>query len=423
MSKSDELWSRAKDVIPGGVNSPVRAFRAVGGNPFFVDRAQGPYLFDVDGNRYVDFVQSWGALILGHAHPTVVAAIQDAASRGSSYGAPTQAEVELAESLVRLVPGVEKVRLVNSGTEATMSALRLARAFTGRERVIKFEGGYHGHSDAFLVKAGSGVTTFGLPASRGVPPAAVQDTLVARYNDLDSVSQLFDQYPGEIGAVIVEPVAGNMGVVPPKVEFLQGLRQITKDNGAVLIFDEVITGFRVGLRGAQGLYGVVPDLTTLGKIIGGGLPIGAFGGKGEMMDMLAPDGPVYQAGTLSGNPLATAAGLQTLRILKSESVHEVLARRSREFLAELRSLFAQAGVPVVLQEVGSMFTVFFADRPVQNYDEARACDTDAYGKLFHRLLHRGVFFPPSQFEACFVSAAHSDEVLEETLGRIKEALR
>ncbi len=422
MNKSQQLFDRARQFIPGGVNSPVRAFGAVGGSPFFVESAQGAYLFDVDGRKYVDFVQSWGALILGHAHPEVVEAVQRAAERGTSYGAPTEAEIELAEKLVRWVPSVESVRLINSGTEATMSAVRLARAYTGRSKVVKFEGGYHGHADAFLVKAGSGATTFGSPSSAGVTPSAVQDTLLAKYNDLNSVEQLFNEHEHDIAAVILEPVAGNMGVVPADGEFLVGLRDLTRRHGALLIFDEVITGFRLGMSGAQGEYGVEPDLTCLGKIIGGGLPIGAFGGKREILEKLAPAGPVYQAGTLSGNPIATAAGLTTLRILENEDVHQRLNPKAEQFVSELEKLLARSDLPARVQARGSMFTVFFTGSEVRDYDDARRCDTDAYARFFHSLLENGVYFPPSQFEACFISDAHSDADLELTLQAIREAL-
>ncbi len=413
---SQRLYEEAQRVIPGGVNSPVRAFRGVGGNPLFIAHGEGPYIWDVDGNRYVDYVLSWGPLILGHAHPKVVEAITRAAESGTSFGAPTQAEIELAELVVDMVPSVEMVRLVNSGTEATMSALRLARAVTGRDKIVKFVGCYHGHVDALLVRAGSGVATLGLPDSPGVTRGTAGDTLVAQYNDLASVESLFEQYPEEIAAIIVEPVAGNMGVVPPAPGFLEGLRALCDRYGALLIFDEVMTGFRVHLGGAQALYGVRPDITTLGKVIGGGLPVGAYAGPREIMEYVAPVGTMYQAGTLSGNPLATAAGLATLRILREPGVWPTLVSRTQQLAAGIARAAEAAGIPIVQTQVGTMFSLFFMEgEQPRSWNDVSRADTARYARWFWGMAARGVYVAPSQFEAGFMSLAHDDDVIEKTV--------
>ncbi|MFQ5707972.1 MAG: glutamate-1-semialdehyde 2,1-aminomutase [bacterium] len=420
-NESEKLFEKAQKVLPGGVNSPVRAFKAVGGTPLFIARAAGPYLFDVDGNRYVDYVGSWGPMILGHAPPRVTEAVQKAIENGTSYGAPTELEMELASMVVAAVPSIEMVRFVNSGTEATMSALRLARAYTKRDKIIKFEGCYHGHADMLLVQAGSGVTTLGLPDSPGVPRALVADTLVAQFNDLKSVERWYAGFPEEIAAVIVEPVAGNMGVVPPQPGFLQGLREMTRAHGSLLIFDEVITGFRVAYGGAQSLFDVLPDLTCLGKIIGGGFPVGAYGGSKEIMQLVAPIGPVYQAGTLSGNPVAMTAGLETLRILKTEGVYDRLDPLANELAAGIKEAARSAGVPVFQTRVGSMLGLFFTDEKVVDFRSAKTSDAEKYGQFFHKMLQRGFYFAPSQFEALFVSLGHSKEIIAGTVAAISEA--
>jgi len=423
MSNSSELFAEARRWIPGGVNSPVRAFRAVGGDPIFIRRAEGAYLIDEDGQRYVDYVGAWGPAIVGHAHPEVVAAVQAAAGDGLGFGAPTVAETRLAETLCRLVPSLERVRMVNSGTEATLSAVRLARAFTGRDKIVKFEGCYHGHVDALLVKAGSGALTFGTPTSPGVPKAVVDDTLVLDYNDLEQAHEAFARSGGGIAAVIVEPVAGNMNCVPPAAGFLEGLRELCDRHGALLIFDEVMTGFRVALGGAQSLYGVSPDLTTLGKVIGGGLPVGAFGGRAEIMEQLSPAGPVYQAGTLSGNPLATAAGLATLRLIAEPGFFDRLSAATRRLVDGLKAAAEEAGLPLAAHQVGGMFGLFFSDQPqVSRFEQVMACDTERFRRFFHGMLAEGVYLAPSAFEAGFVSGAHGEEAIEATLEAARRVL-
>jgi glutamate-1-semialdehyde 2,1-aminomutase len=423
MSESKRLFAAAQRVIPGGVNSPVRAFRSVGGDPFFVARGEGARLWDVDGRSYIDFVGSWGPLILGHAPSGVVEAVAAAAARGTSYGAPTPGEVELAELVTAAYPSMEMVRLVSSGTEAAMSALRVARGATGRDVLVKFEGGYHGHADSLLVKAGSGGATFGVPDSGGVPGALAALTLTVAFNDLDAVRDLFRRRGGEIAAVIVEPVAGNMGVVPPRPGFLEALREETARHGALLIFDEVITGFRVAFGGAQARYGVRPDLTCLGKIIGGGLPVGAYGGARRIMEHVSPLGSVYQAGTLSGNPLAVAAGLATLRALTDTSVYTRLEALGARLEQGMRGAAEKHGVPVTVNRVGSMLTTFFTPGPVTDYASAKRSDAERYGRFFRGMLERGVYVAPSQFEAAFVSLAHTEADVDAAARAATEALR
>ena len=420
--QSEKLFREAKKVIPGGVNSPVRAFRSVGGTPLFIAKAKGATVVDVDGNAFIDYVSSWGPMILGHAHPKVVSAIRGAAGKGTSYGAPTAGEVALANLVRRAFPSIKKVRLVSSGTEAAMSAVRLARGFTGRDKIVKFEGCYHGHADSMLVKAGSGALTFGQPDSPGVPASLARHTLTATFNDAASVRRLFERNPGQIAEVIVEPVPGNMGVILPAPGFLDALRKMTRQEGALLIFDEVISGFRVALGGAQELYGVDPDLTVLGKIIGGGLPVGAFGGRGDVMDALSPVGPVYQAGTLSGNPLAVAAGIACLNELSRKGTYKKLGDKA-DYLAEgLHGAFAKSGVPAWTNRVGSMWTTFFQKGPVGDYASAKRSDTAAYAKYFHGLLERGVYIAPSQYEAGFVSLAHTRGELDRTIAAARDVL-
>jgi glutamate-1-semialdehyde 2,1-aminomutase len=420
---SDEFFNRAKKTIPGGVNSPVRAFKSVGGNPLFIKRAAGSKLWDADGNEYIDYVGSWGPAILGHAHPRVIEAVNKAAMDGTSFGAPTELEVKMAELICALVPSVEMVRMVNSGTEATMSAIRLARAFTGRNKIIKFEGCYHGHGDSFLIKAGSGAMTFGVPDSPGVPSALAQLTLTAQFNSLHSVQRLVDEHKNEVAAVIVEPVVGNMGCVPPVAEFLEGLRALCSKENIVLICDEVMTGFRLARGGAQELYNIKPDLTTFGKIIGGGLPVGAYGGRRDIMQMVAPAGPMYQAGTLSGNPLALTAGFETLSIIREdESFYSVLERTSAQLADGLAANIKQLGVPVTMNRVGSMSTLFFTSTEVKDYQTALTSDTKRFAVYFREMLEQGIYLAPSQFEAGFVSMAHSDADIEKTVRANRNAL-
>ncbi len=421
IEKSEKLFAAAQQVIPGGVNSPVRAFRAVGGQPLFIERGQGPYLWDADGNRYIDYVLSYGPLILGHAHPDVGEAIQKAATRGTSYGAPTALETELAEIVCDMVPSAEQVRFVNSGTEATMSVLRLARAFTGRDKIVKLQGNYHGHADFLLVQAGSGVATLGLPDSPGVPSAATQDTLTAPFNNLEAIEILFDEAGPDIAAVILEPVAGNMGVVPPVEGYLAGLREICTQYGALLIFDEVMTGFRVALGGAQEYYGITPDLTALGKVIGGGLPVGAYAGPREIMHTIAPVGPMYQAGTLSGNPLAMTAGIATLKALREPAVFDKMVERTTALCEGIGAAAEMADVPIYQTQVGTMFSAFFTDQPVSNWDTVAKSDTKRFGRFFHSMLKQGVYLAPSQFEAAFFSTAHTDEIVVATIQAAQRA--
>jgi glutamate-1-semialdehyde 2,1-aminomutase len=419
--QSARLFERAKNVIPGGVNSPVRAFRGVGGTPLFIAAANGAIITDADGHSYIDYLGSWGPMILGHAHPEVIAAIHAAAERGTSYGAPTELEIELAEEVIAAFPSIEKLRLTSSGTEATMSALRLARGFTGRPKIVKFEGCYHGHGDSLLVRAGSGIATLGLPDSPGVLPELAKATITVPFNDVAALERIFNEVGSEIAAVIIEPVAGNMGCVPPREGFLQKVRQITATHGAVLIFDEVMTGFRIARGGAQELYGIRPDLTCLGKIIGGGLPVGAFGGRKEIMDLVAPVGPVYQAGTLSGNPLAVTAGLTTLRLLKQLNPYAQLERTTARLVEGMTEAAREAGVTTVSNRVGSMFTTFFTSEPVVDWATANRSDRGAFARFFHAMLEEGVYLAPSQFEAAFVSTAHSDEIIEKSIAAARRA--
>ena len=421
-ARSKQLFDRAQQLLPGGVNSPVRSFAAVGGGPLFIKAGKGSHLYDEDGNRFVDYMMSWGPLILGHARPQVVAAVIEAAGDGASFGTPTARETELARLVTSALPSVKMVRFVSSGTEAVMSALRLARAFTGRDRVVKFAGCYHGHSDGLLVKGGSGLATLGIPSSPGVPASFTSETLIANYNHLDEVKELFRQRGEEIAALIVEPVAANMGVVHPLPGFLEGLRDITRQYGSLLVFDEVITGFRVGYSGAQGLYGIDPDLTCLGKIIGGGLPVGAYGGRRDIMEMMAPSGPVYQAGTLSGNPLAMAAGIATLKLLAVPGVYETLEDNSDMLAMGLEQAAHETLIPHFISRLGSLLTVFFTADPVGDYDQAAACDMESFQKFFRGMLERGVYLPPSQYEALFVSLAHSREDIELTVDAARDAL-
>jgi glutamate-1-semialdehyde 2,1-aminomutase len=422
VSRNSDAFERARRVIPGGVNSPVRAFKAVGGTPLFIKDARGCTIVDLDGKAYVDYVMSWGPLILGHAHPAIVEAVQTATARGTSYGAPTEAESELAELVVSMVPSVEKVRFCSSGTEATMSALRLARAFTGRDKVIKFAGCYHGHADAFLISAGSGALTMGTPDSPGITAGTARDTISLPFNDLDAVRAAFEAHRAEIACVIVEPYVGNMGLVLPKPGFLAGLRELTIAHGAALIFDEVITGFRVAPGGVQQRENILPDMTTLGKVVGGGLPVGAFGGRAEIMDLLSPVGAVYQAGTLSGNPLAMAAGIATLRLLQDPGVYEKLDGLAARLIEGLDTVFTRHGVAHQATQRGSMFGFFFTDGPVVDLASAKTSDVEFYARFFHAMLERGVYFAPSQFETGFVSTAHDTDAIDRTIGATDEAI-
>jgi glutamate-1-semialdehyde 2,1-aminomutase len=423
MPQSQDLFIKSLQVIPGGVNSPVRAFKSVGREPLFIQKAKGSRIYDADAREYIDFVGSWGPMIVGHAHDEVIEAVCEAAQRGTSFGAPTEIELSMAERIIEMVPSIEMVRMVNSGTEATMSALRLARAATGRDYVVKFEGCYHGHADSFLVKAGSGALTLGAPDSPGVPAATAQYTLTANYNDLESVQKVFAQYSGKIACVIVEPVAGNMGVIAPQEGFLQGLRELCTANHSVLIFDEVMSGFRVHPGGAQALYGVTPDLTTLGKVIGGGLPAAAYGGKKELMQMIAPSGSVYQAGTLSGNPLAMAAGLKTLEIINRPGFYEDLNKKAVLYFGAMQDYLQLNQLPIQLNFVNSMGCLFFSKAPVKTFADAAACNTAQFATFFNIMLEKGVYFAPSQFEAMFLSGAHSNETLIAVGERVKEALQ
>lgn len=414
-TRSKELFSRAQKTIPGGVNSPVRAFRSVGADPIFIKKAAGSTITDVDGNDYIDYVGSWGPMILGHCHPLVVDAVKSAIAQGSSFGAPTELEVTLAETVVDAVPSIEMVRMVSSGTEATMSAIRLARGYTGRDKILKFSGCYHGHADSLLVKAGSGAATFGVPDSPGVPGDFAKHTLTAQYNDLNSVKALVEENKHEIACIIVEPIAGNMGTVPPREGFLEGLRTLCTEEGIILIFDEVMTGFRVAYGGAQELYGITPDMTTLGKIIGGGLPVGAFGGKKEIMQLLSPSGGVYQAGTLSGNPLAMTAGIETLKLLRQDGFYSRLEEKSRVLSEGIAAAAKAASYPLYSTRVGSMFCSFFTGEEVYDWATASACDTAVFSKFFRGMLNEGIYLAPSQFETAFVSSAHTDEEIQKTI--------
>lgn len=420
--KSQAAFQKAKQVIPGGVNSPARAFGAVGGHPLFIARAEGAYIYDIDGNRFIDYVASWGPMILGHAHPEVVAAVESALRRGTSFGAPTEAETELAEMIIEAFPSIERVRLVNSGTEAAMSAIRLARAYTGRDLIVKFAGNYHGHVDSLLVAAGSSAASLGVPSSPGVTAGTAKDTLVLEYNDVAGLEEAFAQFGSQIAAVIVEPIAGNMGVVKAEAGFRQALRELTARYGALLIFDEVITGFRVCYGGAQTMFGIQPDLTLLGKILGGGLPMGAYGGRADIMDQMLPAGKVFQAGTLSGNPLATAAGIATLKVLRQTNPYPRLEQLGTRLALGLKQAAQEAGLPVQIGWFGSMITLFFASEPVVDWSSARRCDTQRYARYFWGMLRRGVYLPCSQFEALFVSAAHTEEHIDTTVAAARQVM-
>ncbi len=423
MTRSHDLFEEAQQHIPGGVNSPVRAFRGVGGDPVYIQRAEGAYTFDEDGNRYIDYVGSWGPMILGHSHPEVVKVVQQGAANGLSFGAPTEIETQMAEKVKELVPSIEMVRMVSSGTEATMSAIRLARGYTGRDKIVKFEGCYHGHADSLLVKAGSGALTLGVPTSPGVPASLAEHTLTLSYNNIDQVRELFAEIGSEIACIIVEPVAGNMNCVPPVAGFLEGLREVCDEHGSVLILDEVMTGFRVSLGGAQGKLGITPDLTTLGKVIGGGMPVGAFGGKREIMEHLAPLGPVYQAGTLSGNPLAMAAGMKTLELISAPGFFSSLEQKVEKLTEGILAAAAENSIPMQCNRIGGMFGLFFTtEEKIENFGQVMACDGERFGKFFHGMLDQGVYLAPSAFEAGFVSAAHSDADLQATIDAARKVL-
>jgi len=420
---SDSRFLQAQQVIPGGVNSPVRAFKSVGGEPIFIKKAMGPYLWDADDKQYIDYVGSWGPMILGHAHPEVIKVVQETAANGLSFGAPTEIETLLAAKICELIPSIDKVRMVSSGTEATMSALRLARGFTGRDKILKFEGCYHGHSDSLLVKAGSGALTLGVPTSPGVPASLAEHTLTVQFNDIEQVKQVFAEVGEQIAAIIVEPVAGNMNLIPPTDGFLQGLREVCDSHGSVLIFDEVMTGFRVGLQGAQGVYNISPDLTCFGKVIGGGMPVGAFGGKAEIMNHIAPEGPVYQAGTLSGNPVAMAAGLKTLELISVPNFFENLTVKVKSLLLGLKGAAQSADIPMVTQGVGGMFGVFFSEADhIYSFEDSMASDSERFKQFFHGMLDRGIYLAPSAFEAGFVSAAHTENDIADTIEFASEVL-
>lgn len=423
MQKSQQLFERAQHIIPGGVNSPVRAFKAVGGTPPFIAKADGPYLYDADGKRYIDYVLSWGPMVLGHNHPAIRQAVIDASHNGLSFGAPTEAEVEMAEIVSTLVPSMELVRMVNSGTEATMSAIRLARGYTNRNKILKFEGCYHGHADALLVKAGSGALTLGVPSSPGIPADFAQHTLTVEFNNLDSVEQAFNTHGEDIACIIVEPVAGNMNCIPPVDGFLEGLRDICDRYGAVLIFDEVMTGFRVALGGAQQRYNITPDLTCLGKVIGGGMPVGAFGGKREIMEQIAPTGPVYQAGTLSGNPVAMAAGLAAMKAIQAPGIYETLSNTAASLAEGFKGIATEKGIPLSVNYAGSMFGIFFTDvERVTNYQQAINCNTEQFNRFYHGMLDAGVYLAPASYEAGFVSLCHDRDILDETLAAAEKVM-
>ncbi len=424
MSNNTEQFNRAKKVIPGGVNSPVRAFKAVGGNPLFIDRAKGPYLYDTEDKKYIDYVLSWGPMILGHANASVIEAVKTKIDKGLSFGAPTEIETELAEKLTSIIPSVEKVRFVSSGTEATMSAIRLARGFTGRDKIVKFEGCYHGHSDSLLIKAGSGALTLGIPSSPGVPECLAQHTITLTYNNSSQVEELFKKMGDSIAAIIVEPIAGNMNCIPPLPGFLETLRSACTQSGALLILDEVMTGFRIGLQGAQGHYGITPDITTLGKVIGGGMPVGAFGGRKDIMDFIAPEGPVYQAGTLSGNPVAMAAGLETLNQLENPSVYENLFSKTTQLCEGLERVASQEGIPFTTNHVGSMWGGFFTEETsISNFQQVMNCNTKRFNAFFHGMLENGVYLAPAAYEAGFMSTTHSNEDIENTIKIAEKVFR